>query len=359
MQKLKNILAKPLNGFFVLTGLFLLLVSVAAYFLLGKQASDSLVEQMLHREQLAARAGSSSVESFIDLFGKSIVDLATRVEIEKFSKKTDITLNEYVKRWEGTPVAGVVLLDEKGVVLSNGNRNLAPEIGLSLADRDYFPWSKTAKKGDLFISEPLISRLGASKGKYIVVVAAPIVDEGGVFKGLVAASVILEELTDQYIGHLKISGDTRIYLIDNSGVIIASPFERLTGINYLDNILKSNLPGSRKTYEILKNSLASNDEGKMDIALPDETKNGLLTRFLIAKSPINIGGRHWILAIATPASDALAYLAPFYFKDLAVVGVAFLAFLIISIRIAKVVGYKEAVETEHKEHKIKEVDNQD
>lgn len=358
MIKLKEILSKPRNGLFVLTGLSLLLVSIAAYFLLGKQASDSLVEQMLHREQLAVRAGSSSIESFIELFGKSMTDLATRVEVEKFSEKTDITLNEYIKRWEGTPVAGVILLDEKGVVISNGNRNLTPEVGVSLADRKYFSWAKTAKRGDLFISEPLVSRLGASKGKYIVVVATPTVDEDGV-KGLVAASVILEELTDQYISPLKISDDTRIYLIDDSGVIIASPFERLIGMNYLDNILKSDIPGSGKIYEILKNSLASNDEGKMDIALPDETKNGLLTRFLIAKSPINIEGNHWILAIATPASDALAYLAPFYFRDLAVVGVAFLAFLIISIRIAKVVGYREAVETEHKEHKIKEVDNRD
>lgn len=352
--RFREIILKPQNSFFVLSGILVLLISVAIYLLLGKQAKDTLVEQMLHREQLAARAGGNSIETFFELFGKSMTSLANTVEVKEFGKDVEDLLNQYIKSWEGTPVSGVILLDEKGVVKFNGNRNLTPEVGPSLADRAYFINAKEARRGDVIISSPLVSRLGASKGKYVVIVATPVILGNDSFKGTLAAAVIVDELTDQYISPLKISDKTRIYLIDKDGFIISSPIEKLIGINYLDRILNSGIPGSRKVYEILKQNLDSNEEGKIDIALPDETRNNILTRFLVARAPVNVGNEHWVLAVATPASDALAYLTPFYFRHLAIVGFAFLAFLIISIRIAKVVGYKEAVEAEHKEHRIKE-----
>jgi len=356
-RKLKELLFKPQNSIFILTGVLILLISGAIYVLLGKQASDSLVEQMLHREQLSARAGAGSLESFFILYGKAQSSFSTRREIISPAENTNESLYNFIARWEGTPVAGVIFVDTSGRVKYNGNRQNAPDVGADVSDRSYFVWGKTAKKGEVLVSEPIISRLGASKGKYVVTVSTPVIAGDGSFEGLLAGAVILGELTDQYLDPLKISDKTRIYLVDNDGIILSSPVEKLIGVNYLDYILKSGIPGSQKVYEILKGSLESNDEGKMDLALPDETKNGFLTRYLIARAPVNVGGEHWTLGVATPASDALEYLAPFYFKNLGIAGLAFLAFLMIAIRVAKVVGYKEAVEAEHEAHGIKRVDN--
>ena len=356
VRKFKEVLLKPQNSLFILTGVLVLLVSVAVYFLMGKQASDALVEQMLHRQQISARAGSRSLGLFFDLFGKSLTGLGARREVTSPGATTNNSLNDFITRWEGTPVAGAIILDTLGKVKYNGSRLGTPDVGADLSDRDYYFWAKTAKRGEVFISEPVISRVGASKGHYIVVVATPILAEDSSFEGVLGASVILEELTDQYIDPLKVSERTRIYLIDDGSVILSSPVEKLIGVNYLDYILKSDIPGSKKIYEILKGSLESNDEGKMDIALPDETRNGLLTRYLIARAPINVGSEHWTLAIATPASDALEYLTPIYFRQIGIVALAFFGFLIIAMRIAKVVGYGEAVKVEHQEHGIDPVE---
>ncbi len=355
--RLNEILLKPQNAFFILTGALIFLISIAIYFLLGKQAKDTLVEQMLHREQLSARAGGKSIETFFEFFGKSMTSLAARVGVERDNKNTRNILEEYIREWKDSPVGGVILTDKNGIVIFNGNKNFVPEIGVSLSDREYFPWAKTAKAGEVFISDPLISKLGYSKGKNIVVVVTPVKANDGSFEGILASSVILSDLKDQYLSPLKISDETRIYLIDYNGVVISSSIEKFIGVNYLDYISKTNIPGNTKIVDILSEALKSNEEGKIKIALPDETKGGTLTKFLIAYAPINTSDKHWTLGIATPESDTLTFLTPFYFRDLAIVALAFLSFLIISIRIAKVVGYKEGVEVEHKEHGIVDIDN--
>jgi hypothetical protein len=327
------------NGIFLLFGLLLLILAMALYLLLGKQASDTLIEQMLHREQVAARAGAKSVETFFDLFGKSLPGLASRVEIEN-SENVQESLESYVERWKDTPLSGVIFVDSEGIVKFNATEGGGMSVGTIVSDRAYYTWAKTAKKGDIFVSEPVISRIGSSSGKFIVVVATPVVGGNSEFAGLLAAAIVVEELRE-YVNPLKISDKTRIYIVNKDGVIITSPVEKLTGVNYLDYIKESGIPGSLKVVEILKESIESNQEGKMDLVLPNESKNGILTRYLIARAPINIHGVHWVLAVATPVDDALEYLAPLYFRNLGIVAIAFLAFLLIVARIAKVKGFEE------------------
>jgi hypothetical protein len=139
-------------------------------------------------------------------------------------------------------------------------------------------------------------------------------------------------------------------LVDENGVIITGTMEKLIGQNYLEKIANSGMPGSGKIVELLKARLSSNEEGKIDLALPDESKGGFLTRFLIATTPVYIGEKHWLLAVATPVNDALTFVVPFYFRNLALAGLALLGFLVIGIRIAKIRGYQEGIEEEHKEH---------
>ena len=328
-----------LNRAFVLTGVLMLLMAVILYLVLGKQASDALVEQMLHREQLATRAGANSFEIFFNLFSRSLLIQAER-EI------TNSVLNNFSLRWDGTPVAGAILVDESGRVKFNGNRLQAPEVGEDLSDRDYFAWAKTAKKGEVFISSPAISRLGASKGKYIVGVATPIIDDRGVFKGLLSAAVILDEMVGQYLESMKVTEKSLIYLTDEGGDIVLTNQSDVLGKNFFEEISKRPFLGSKVLAEKLRRILSLRQEGKLDIAAPE--------RMLIAYAPVAVGNNHLMLGIATPVSDALVFLSPFYFRNLAVIALAFLGFLVIAIRIAKITSYKEAVKVEHQIHKIKE-----
>ena len=66
-------------------------------------------------------------------------------------------------------------------------------------------------------------------------------------------------------------------------------------------------------------------------------------RTLIAYSPLEFADKTWVLAVATPAEDVLAFIAPFYINEIAVLIVGFLVLVLISVVIAKNKGYKEGL----------------
>lgn len=350
INRVLNVLLRTKNGMLVVFGILLLLLSGGIYLLLGTSAKEALVEQMLHREQLSARAGSDSLEAFFDLFGRSLSGLASSNEVGDFSAQSQERIDGFMERWTDTPVAGVVLIDTSGNVKFNSNRNGTHDVGGYLGDRDYFEWSKTAKTGQIFISSPVVSRLGASQGKYIVTVSTPVLDANGDYKGVLSASVILEELSAQYITPLKITDTSYEYLLNEKGDVLVSDQEGIGGLNFFDQMAKIPFMGSAILTGRLKDALLSRQEGKLRAAYPVDLHTYILVPMLVAYSPVSVGDNHLMLAISTPENDTLAFLTPFYFRDLGVAGLAFFAFLIIAVRIAKVTGYEEGLEKEQREH---------
>lgn len=342
-------MARVYNNIFILSGILVILFAGAVYLLLGKGAADALKEQMLHREQVIARAGVASVESFFSVATRSLIGLALNPILTGDPKDAKALLDGYMGRWEGTPVGGILLLDKNGVVITGSNPAGVNSVGVSLADRDYFKWAKTAAKGQYFVSQPLLSKAGATKGHYVVTVVSPVFDVNGKFFGAIDEAVLLSELTDEYLIPLKISDATATFLIDGQGVIIGTSVPKLEGVGYINYLKTKPYPGAETTAEQFENALKSNTEGKIDTVL-QEAQTGKLVRYLIAYDPVMIGGNRGILAVATPDADALVYLTPFYFKDLGLAGLAGLAFLLIMIRISKIRGYKEGAEEEHKIH---------
>lgn len=349
-EKLLKILLKTYNNIFVLSGILIILFTWAIYLLLGKGAADALIEQMLHREQTVARSGAISVGLFMNNLSSQTSVHSTRPAIVSFDpKNAPKDLEVFMERWKGTPVSGLILVDEDGIVRFGRDRYEATGEGVSVAERDYFKWAKTAKEGEVFIVEPFQSKIGFTSGRYVVSAVSPVFSKGR-FNGALVTGFLLDEANKEFLDPLKITENTRIYLVDQNGVILSGPVPKLIGLNYLDYLKKSGISGAEKTSELLTSTLTSEKEGKLDIILPNDQKKGAPTRYLIAYSPIIIGSQHWTLAVATPATDALEFLTPFYFKDLGLAGLAFLAFLIISIRISKIKGYEEGIEEEKKAH---------
>ena len=314
----------------------ILLVLAVVFFLgFGTSARAALIEQMLHREQIIARSGANSIETFMNLVGNSITIIAK-------GTPTPEDLDVFTEKWNDTPVVGIILTDASGEVIVNSNRTGELGTGVNLSDRDYFIWAKTAAEGQVYVSAPVISRLGTSKGKFIVLISSPVV-ENGEFKGVLAGAALLSDVPGYFLEPLKISPATRIYLLDDSGVILSSGVPQLIGVNYIDYLASNPFLGSVATVPTFKKALASKEEGKIDIALQDET-NQKLTRYLIAYTPLLLNGdeRHWLLAVATPAEDALVYMGPIYARQFVAIIVAFLAVLALGIRLAKVIAYREA-----------------
>ena len=310
-------LTRKLNLILALLTAFLVVLAVALFYWITNVNEAVLVEQTLHREQVIARSGALSIESFLKLVSKSL--LQTAYFISEADQPSEDILSDFVSGWADTPVTGTVLTDEDGVVQININKISKPEVGTLLADRPYFIWAREAVRGKVYISEPIVSRLGASKGQSIITISTPIV-ENARFRGVLVVGVLLNDLTSEYLDPLKISENTQVDLLDSDGNFLQTPYAE---------VLEKNI-GER---------LKSAKEGKMNVTYPDI--DGTLRRYLVAYAPINYANKDWLLAISTPVDDAMAFYRPFSKTNRSTLAIfvlvvlAFAIFTIVLVRIAQ------------------------
>ncbi len=337
------------NGIFPFALLLLVFLGVIFYVFLGKGARDALVEQMLHREQSNARAGASSIATFVELVGNTLIAISNRDEIITPGPQTDVLLESAMLKWKDTPVTSIILTDKDGKVINAVYRELAGEVGISIADREHFLWAKNAESSEFYVSAAIKSRL-RGENYYVVPVASPVINKEGNFNGILAFGVSIDQLTDDYMSHLKISDKTEIYITKHDGNFIYSSTEELLGENFFELIEEHPFLGSEIIIEKLKERLENVQEGKLEVAYPENvgTASPLKAR-LIAYSPVFVKDREWILVIATPIEDALISITPIYFRQAISVLIIFLAFLGFSVRFAKAYGYKEAMKRLQKE----------
>lgn len=305
-----------LRKIFLGLGIVIAIIATFIYFLGKQEIEKSLVEQIFHREQVIARAGAKSSEAHILNTENGLKLLARSQRITVMEKEVQGMLEQYVSDRKGTPTTGVAIVNPEGKIIANANNLGMPrEIGVSVADRAYFKWAKAAREGEVYLDIPTVSRVGASKGQTIIPVASPII-ENGKFKGVAVAVVLLSKLTELYLNPLKISQQTRIYLVDSNGFLLYASYNQLTGVNYFDYLKNKPFPGSEEVGTRLKKHVAEKTEGKLDLYLPNEQKGGTRTRFLIAHSPVVLGSTTLLLAVASPVEEALIFAGPLY-ADLA------------------------------------------
>lgn len=310
------------------------IISVASasilFWVIGKRTEESLAEQMLHRQQIVARAGSGSIKNFLDLTSHFLTALAKDPSVSMFNQDSQEALSNSVSDWKGTPVVGVILTDETGIVrFGKNNRGVETETGITVSDREYFKWAEKAKEGQIYIGEPVISRIGFSKGKTILTLSTPVI-KNSEFKGVLTSAMILSDLTEKFLYPLRISEDTKILLLTKEGKVVYSPYKELMGINIYQFIDNNSFPNSAELKKTIRKELSKPKEGKFDIVRPNifEGTTGF-TRELIAKSPIEVEGKSWFLVMATPAKDAFVFFPQFHGHQTA--ALVFMVFVIVGI----------------------------
>ena len=159
--------------------------------------------------------------------------------------------------------------------------------------------------------------------------------------------ILLSELTKTYLNPLKISKDTQVYLLNQEGIFLHSYYPELVGKSAIGYLEENSYPGSDKIIDWIEEKLAESEKGKYIFPMQDLDNKTEFKRYLLAYTPFSLGERHFILAVATPREDALAFFPPFYgnqvaaldfllFYVLSIVGV-----LILAIRIAQKEAYLE------------------
>lgn len=268
--------------------LFIIGLCLGLYFLVARNATNTVKRAILQRQQILVRAESGNIISFFQVFGDSIAFLAQLPTIWKLDANTAKDLDTFVEQWRDSDVVtGIALIDTEGVVKFNSNIEGTHDTGVSLRDRDYFIWAMSGPKAsEYFVGKPIVSRLGVSKGKMIVPVASAIYKDG-VLKGALVASVRLDSLTKYYIDLMKMSDSTEVYLLDKSGMVIYK------------NKATNTLPDGHEFSTHLDTILNHKEEGKIE---SDE--------HLLAYTNIKLSDQDWLLIMATPKDEVSIHTAP-------------------------------------------------
>lgn len=308
-------------------------VLVALYVGTNQSATKALLEETLRRQLVTTETAAVAIEEFIDLSGRSLVMLGENYQRLRDEKEQIAYLDRFVMNRKNSPIVGVAVTNAEGMVVQNstelGTREL---VGVDLSDREAVQWTATAEPGGYFVSNPVISRLGTSKGKKILNLAVPIFRDG-TYDGAIVAAVVLERFADIYLNIFNPIG-SQVYLLNTSGEVLVGPNGQYIGENIFGMIDESPFPGSDLLKRTALQNLSVAQPGSLDILLPIDQK---LTRSLITYAPVTLESQTWMLAIVAPASALLAYSAPLYIQQLTLVIAIFFLLLFLILTVLRVV----------------------
>lgn len=311
--------------------------------------NSSIVEQatVLATQQkmiVLARAGTKSLESLLSLFKSELVILADREEIKNFDlpvaresmTKVILTANHPIVHQLG-------LISKEGVLLITTNiEGKRENEGNSLADRKFFQWAKTAKEGEVFLSEPIVGRSGMNKGKWVVVLATPITRADGSFNGVLYAPIRIEDLTVQYVDTLKITPNARVFVLNEEGIIVSSPFADLIGVNVREYAQEKKWKEYETTLRLIER-MTKGEEGAQVYWFMGT--DGKIIKTIAGFVPIRFDASMISLGVAIPYNEAYNLVSDFFRNQiiwlvfLILVGVTAGFFLIAGIHLSGQHGY--------------------
>mgnify|MGYP001582822215 CR=1 FL=1 len=303
-------------------------LGVAFYLVLSLGAKSTVDKQFLRRQQTIARAEAGNLAAFFSDFGGSVAVLAQLRTMEQRDANTVRVMEAFVDQWRDRGlVGGIVLTDGRGIVQFNANVTSTSDVGASLADRDYFVRAKgeperglpAGREGEFFVSKPVVSRLGASKGQIIVVAASP-VHQNGVFTGVVAASVKLKPLTERYLELMKIFDSIEAFLIGQEGDVWYDSTSSLALGTNIFEAGKSGFLGSQALTDAIKDGLRTRQGGELET--PEN---------LVAWAPVQAGDRNWLLVVTDPKQAVAKFTAPFLLRQIVIFLVVSLGMLLFGI----------------------------
>lgn len=324
---------------------FVIGIGVGIYYLGGISTQKSLADQMLHRQQLIARSGAFAFHNFTSGVGRSLATFATSDEVMGGDDSViEEEMLSLLSRWQGTPVFGIIFVNEDGVVTANVNTRSEPQIGVDMSDRDYYKWSLNANSGTYHISRPIVSRSGASAGNYIIPITSPVYHENGEYKGAIVVVMYVESVVKIFLSPLKTSDSTTAYLLNAQGEFVFSSTPDLNGKKITDLFNEVNFPGKKIVLDNFVEEFNSDKrEGKFDTFLPDTNGDGSLKRFLIAYSTFDVDtDRSWTLILVTPAAEAFLFSGPFYRDQ--IVSLIYLILVAVSFAVLSITSARVRIE---------------
>jgi len=342
LKRLRRFVGEKTNKMLVVVLILSVGLALGLYEVNKRRVEKSFKEQMLYRQELIVRTGSQMVEGFSGGVWGGLINAVKMPVFVSPGPGTQAALDGYRTQWEETALVEMIIVDVEGVEQYRSSRgNQAYEEESFFGEREYFSWAKTAKTGEVFWGEPIWLE---AEG-YMVPVAAALMTDNQ-FRGVMVFNVLLSQLIEGYLNPLKISEETRVYLLNQEGVILYSPINELIGMNYLEILKEDSYPESERVVGQVKDVLEMKKEGRLDIKLVNVQLNKLV-EYLVAYNPMRINNKDWTLGLATPVDDALVFAESLRANLVTVLMVvlllilAFSVLLILSLRMVKKDAYEE------------------
>lgn len=316
-----NISRKVLLSILLYVFFSVIIIAFTGYFVVSRKIKSSTEEQLLNKQQVIARAEASNTTIFFERIGDGVATLAQLKDIENNSPNAQASLDLFIKQRQDTGyVSGVLLTDKNGKSILNSNVLGTKDVSNQVSDRNYFIWARDqAKEGEYYVSEPVISRSGASKGEPIVVVASPIY-KNEKFNGVIATAIKLDPLVNRFIELMKVSDQSQAYLINQDGNLIYNK----NNPNSIDTDISKFITEDNSFTDKITKAAEKNQDGQFS------TK-----KHLVAYSPINIPGQKWLLVITLPTDEVQKGTQQIFIRQLSMVTLVTLTLLLIGLLSAR------------------------
>ncbi|MCI8648265.1 MAG: HAMP domain-containing protein [Firmicutes bacterium] len=218
------------------------------------------------------------------------------------------------------------IIDERASMHDFQRGNIIGPDGISIFDgKDYSDreYVKQAMQGNVYVSEPLISKI---TGELSIMVAAPIY-KGGIQGADIEGVVYFvphETFLNDIVSSIHVSAHNRAYMINSSGDTIAD--------TTVDTVTVQNIEKEAESDSSLKELASIHTamrEGKNGFGSYKSGKNSMFAAY----APVN-GTDGWSVAVVAPKSD---YLASTYFDitiNLVIMVIAILLSIIVALKLA-------------------------
>lgn len=296
----------------ILTVLAGLVVSGSSSIALNYNSTMSTVEQMMSETAvLAAGRAQQELAAY-----KNVV-----IEVGCIPQLSDPNVSTQEKQ---------AIIDERAAMHNFQRGNIIGTDGISILDgKDYSDreYVRQALQGNVFVSEPLISKI---TGKLSIMVAAPLYAEETYGRSIVGVVYFVPQETflNDIVSAIQIGENSRAYMINKSGDTIAD----IT----LETITVQNIEAEAQSDPALQELAAIHAEMR-------QGKNGFGSyvngedKMFAAYAPVpDTDG--WSIAVTAPQINYLASTRDAIIINLVVIGIAVLVSVVIALALARNIG---------------------
>lgn len=296
----------------ILTVLAGLVASGSSSIALNYNSTMSTVEQMMSETAvLAAGRAQQELAAY-----KNVV-----IEVGCIPQLSDPNVSTQEKQ---------AIIDERAAMHNFQRGNIIGTDGISILDgKDYSDreYVRQALQGNVFVSEPLISKI---TGKLSIMVAAPLYAEETYGKSIVGVVYFVPQETflNDIVSAIQIGENSRAYMINKSGDTIAD----IT----LETITVQNIEAEAQSDPALQELAAIHAEMR-------QGKNGFGSyvngedKMFAAYAPVpDTDG--WSIAVTAPQINYLASTRDAIIINLVVIGIAVLVSVVIALALARNIG---------------------